>query len=74
MHARITELLCELSAFNIMQLLHEIQEARPTTLKQISTRPRLIFWTQVELVGPRATRLSGQIKVSVGDARRVGDS
>lgn len=27
-HERVTQLLCELTAFNIMQLLNEIQEAR----------------------------------------------
>jgi hypothetical protein len=28
-HARVTELLCELSAFNCMQLLHELYRSRP---------------------------------------------
>ena len=27
-HEKVTQLLCELSAFNIMQLLHELYEAR----------------------------------------------
>ena len=27
-HARVTDLLCELTAYNIMQLLHELTEAR----------------------------------------------
>ena len=27
-HAKVTELLVELSAFNVMQLLHELHEAR----------------------------------------------
>lgn len=30
-HERVTELLCELSAFNVMQLLHSLHEARPKT-------------------------------------------
>ena len=30
-HARVTELLCELSAFNCMQLIHALYEARPKT-------------------------------------------
>lgn len=29
LHADVTRLLCELSAFNIMQLLHTMEEARP---------------------------------------------
>jgi hypothetical protein len=28
-HERVTELLCELSAFNCMQLLHTLYESRP---------------------------------------------
>lgn len=28
-HARVTELLCELSAFNCMQMLHTLYESRP---------------------------------------------
>jgi hypothetical protein len=28
-HDRVTDLLCELSAFNVMQLLHALHEARP---------------------------------------------
>lgn len=31
LHARVTELLCELSAYNIMRTVHEIAEARPAT-------------------------------------------
>jgi hypothetical protein len=31
MHERVTELLCELSAFNAMQMLHSLHEARPKT-------------------------------------------
>jgi len=30
-HAEITELLCELSAFNVMQMLHVIHSSRPKT-------------------------------------------
>ena len=29
MHAKITQLLCELTAYDIMQILHTMQEARP---------------------------------------------
>ena len=32
-HAKVTELLCELSAFNIMQVLHELYEARMAASK-----------------------------------------
>lgn len=28
-HAKMTELMCELSAFNIMQFCHQMQENRP---------------------------------------------
>lgn len=31
LHAEVTELLCELSAFNIMQTVHEIASAEPVT-------------------------------------------
>jgi hypothetical protein len=31
MHEQVTKLLCELSAFNAMQLLHSLYEARPKT-------------------------------------------
>jgi hypothetical protein len=31
-HARVTELLCELTAFDIMQMLHTAQAARPKTV------------------------------------------
>jgi len=30
LHAKVTELLCELTAFDIMQLLHSLQESRAT--------------------------------------------
>jgi hypothetical protein len=30
-HGRLTSLLCELSAFNVMQTLHSLYEARPKT-------------------------------------------
>lgn len=31
LHAKVTELLCELVAFDVLQLLHVVQEARPKT-------------------------------------------
>lgn len=31
LHAKVTELLCELVAFDILQLLHTVQESRPKT-------------------------------------------
>ncbi len=31
MHEQITKLLCELSAYNAMELLHSLYEARPKT-------------------------------------------
>ena len=31
LHDKVTELLCELVAFDILQLLHMVQEARPKT-------------------------------------------
>ena len=31
MHAKVTTLLCELSAYNIMQLAHELDQSRRTT-------------------------------------------
>jgi hypothetical protein len=31
LHARVTQLLCELTAYDIMQLLHTVQESRPKT-------------------------------------------
>ncbi len=31
MHEKVTRLLCELSAYNLMQFLHSIHEARPAT-------------------------------------------
>jgi hypothetical protein len=31
-HRRLTSLLCELSAFNVMQTLHSLYEARPKTV------------------------------------------
>ena len=30
-HATVTRLLCELTAFNVMQTLHSLQASRPTT-------------------------------------------
>jgi hypothetical protein len=30
-HEQITKLLCEISAYSAMQILHELYEARPTT-------------------------------------------
>jgi len=30
MHEQVTKLLCEISAFSVMQVLHELYEARPT--------------------------------------------
>jgi hypothetical protein len=32
LHAKVTELLCELTAFDIMQLLNTVQEARSETV------------------------------------------
>lgn len=29
LHAKVTALLCELTAFNLMNMLHEMNEARP---------------------------------------------
>lgn len=31
LHAKVTKLLCELSAFNIMQFMHAVDQARPKT-------------------------------------------
>ena len=31
LHAKVTKLLCELSAFNIMQLMHTVERARSKT-------------------------------------------
>jgi hypothetical protein len=31
LHAKITELLCELTAFDLMQTLHAMEQARPKT-------------------------------------------
>ena len=31
LHAKITQLLCELTAYDLMQMLHAIQAARPKT-------------------------------------------
>ncbi len=33
-HARVTELLCELTAYDIMQMLHAVQSSRPKTTFQ----------------------------------------
>ena len=30
-HAKVTELLCELTAYDLMQVLHTMHEARPKT-------------------------------------------
>lgn len=30
-HAKVTQLLCEMTAYNIMQMLHTVQEARPVS-------------------------------------------
>ncbi len=30
-HERMTSLLCEISAFNVMQVLHSLREARPAS-------------------------------------------
>ena len=29
LHAKVTRLLCELTAYNVMQTLHSLQSARP---------------------------------------------
>jgi hypothetical protein len=31
LHAKVTRLLCELTAYDIMQMFHSLQEARPKT-------------------------------------------
>ena len=31
LHAKVTQLLCELTAYDVMQLLHTMHEARPKT-------------------------------------------
>ncbi len=31
LHAKVTQLLCELTAYDLMQTLHEMQKARPKT-------------------------------------------
>ena len=31
LHADLTRLLCELTVFDVLQMLHTIQEARPTS-------------------------------------------
>jgi hypothetical protein len=31
LHARVTELLCELTAYDFMQFVHAVQEAKPET-------------------------------------------
>jgi hypothetical protein len=31
LHAKVTQLLCELTAYDLMQTLHSMQEARPKT-------------------------------------------
>ena len=32
LHAKVTELLCELTAYDLMQTLHQMQQARPKTV------------------------------------------
>ena len=32
LHAKVTQLLCELTAYDVMQLLHTMHEARPKTV------------------------------------------
>ena len=34
LHGKVTQLLCELAAYNVMQMLHEVHEARPKTVFQ----------------------------------------
>ena len=34
LHGKVTQMLCELSVYNIMQMLHEVHEARPKTVFQ----------------------------------------
>lgn len=31
LHSKVTQLLCELTAYDLMQMLHEIQKSRPKT-------------------------------------------
>ena len=31
LHEKITRLLCEMTAYNLMQMLHAMQQARPKT-------------------------------------------
>jgi hypothetical protein len=31
LHAKVTQLLCELTAYDLMQMLHEMQRSRPKT-------------------------------------------
>ena len=35
-HAKITQLLCETSAFSIMQFLHQMQSARASAVSQLN--------------------------------------
>jgi hypothetical protein len=32
LHAKVTQLLCELTAYDLMQTLHEMQKSRPKTV------------------------------------------
>jgi hypothetical protein len=32
LHARVTELLCELTAYDLMQMMHQMQQSRPKTV------------------------------------------
>ncbi len=34
LHAKVTQLLCEVTAYDIMRMLHELQAARPRTTFQ----------------------------------------
>lgn len=34
LHQKLTQLLCELTAYNLMHVLHEMQQARPKTIFQ----------------------------------------
>ena len=32
LHEKVTQLLCELTAYDLMQMLHQMQQARPQTM------------------------------------------
>ena len=38
MHEQVTELLCELSAYNVMQMLHSLYEARRRRISRVEVR------------------------------------